>query len=251
MTGLLAGTTVRRDPSWRSFSGLQGGVVVGQLLAAAAITGRAPRAVTAHLLRAVVPDVDAVATATADRTGTTGSVRVELRQEDALCAVAQVLTLDRLPSPVVEAPPGELPRVEDGVPFELPRDLVPIADHTEIRALGPSRPLGGGPEPRLHAWVRIHGEPDPLIRLGALFDALPPSLFAVWRAPVPVPTVELTAHLAAAPPPADAWVRIDQRTTWHDADVAVDDAELRTVEGRLVARVRQTRRLIGAQAESG
>jgi hypothetical protein len=40
-------------------------------------------------------------------------------------------------------------------------------------------------------------------------------------------------------------VRIDQRTTWHDADIAVDDAELRGEDGRLVARVRQTRRLIG------
>ncbi|MGY1619458.1 thioesterase family protein [Geodermatophilus sp. SYSU D00691] len=245
MTAVAA--PLRIGPSWRSFVGIQGGVVVGHLLAAAArSSGRAPRAVAAHLLRSVAADADVDVSAVPDRTGTTGSVRAELRQGGALAAVGQVLTLDRPPSPVVEVPPGPLPAVEDGEPFRLPRELVPIADHTEIRALGTSRPLAGGPEPRLHAWVRIHGEPDPLVRLGVLMDALPPSLFAVWTAPVPVPTVELTAHLTGALPDADEWVRVDQRTTWHDADVAVDDAELRDVAGRLVARVRQTRRLIGA-----
>ncbi|MGY1813812.1 thioesterase family protein [Blastococcus sp. SYSU D00820] len=246
MTIQLTAPPLRMGPSWRSFAGIQGGVVVGRLMAeAAAATGRPPRVVTAHLLRSVAPDVDTVLAALPDRAGTTGSVRVELRQQGALAAVAQVLTLGRPASPVVEAPAGELPAVEDGEPFALPAELVPIAEHTEIRALGTARPLAGGPEPRLHAWVRIHDEPDPLVRLGALLDALPPSLFAIWRAPVPVPTVELTAHLAGEPPAAGEWVRIDQRTTWRDADLAVDDAELRDVAGRLVARVRQTRRLIG------
>ena len=52
-------------------------------------------------------------------------------------------------------------------PFQLPRELVPIADHTGIRALGSSRPLAGGKEPRLHAWVRIDGLSDPLVQLPA------------------------------------------------------------------------------------
>ena len=38
-------------------------------------------------------------------------------------------------------------------------------------------------------------------------------------------------------------MRVDQRTTWFDDDVAVDDVELRAVDGALVARGRQTRRL--------
>ena len=248
-TAFVTGSRVRVDPSWRSFSGIQGGAVVGQLLAAAAASspGR-PRAVTAHLLRAVLPDTDAVVTAVPDRTGTTGSVRAELRQNGAVAAVAQVLTLDRPVSPAGPRASGSLPTLADGVPFQLPRDLVPIADHTEIRALGPGRPLEGGPDPRLHAWVRILDEPDPLVRLGVLLDALPPSLFAVWRAPLPVPTVELTAHLLGEPPAEGEWVRIDQRTTWHDADLAIDDAGLWDVEGLPVATVRQTRRLIGAPA---
>jgi Thioesterase-like superfamily len=245
MTAVAAGTRwlLDLDPSWRSFTGIQGGMVVGQLLAAAAAeAGAPPRAVTAHLLRPVRPGVDAVVTAVADRAGTTGSIRAELVQDGRLAALAQVLTLAR-PLPPGTPSVGLAPA--DGEPFELPRQLVPIAVHTRIRALGPERPLAGGAEPRLHAWVRIDGLSDPVVQLGVLVDALPPSLFAVWTAPRPLPTVELTAHLAGPLPGPGEWVRIDQRTTWHDAELAVDDASVWTVDGAPVAQVRQTRRLIG------
>lgn len=235
-------------PSWRSFSSTQGGLVVGHLLAAAAgLTGAAPRAVTAHLLGGVTADVEALVTADADRTGRTGSVRSELRQDGVLRAVAQVLTSGVEPVPVTETGPlPAAPRVEDGEPFELPRDFVPVGEHTEIRALGAARPLAGGSEPRLHAWVRIRGaELEPLVQLGVLLDALPPSLFAVRTVPAAMPTVELSAHLAGPPPPSGAWVRVDQRTVWADGEVAVDDVELRRTDGSLVARGRQTRRLLG------
>ena len=155
--------------------------MVGHLLEAAAVhAGAAPRAVTAHLLGGVASDVPARVVTTSDRQGRTGSVRSEMWQDGGLRAVAQVLTLARPASPVDEPyPPVGGYRPEDGVPFELPRDYVPIAEHTEIRALGPSRPLAGGPEPRLHAWVRMRGGLAPLVQLGVLLDALPPSLFAV------------------------------------------------------------------------
>ncbi|SDD41268.1 Acyl-CoA thioesterase [Geodermatophilus telluris] len=234
------------DPTWRSFTSTQGGLVVGSLLAAAAAaTGSPPRTVTAHLLAAVVADTEAAVEVVPDRTGTTGSVRATLSQEGRVRAVAQVLTLARPSSPVSEAvPPVPGPTVREGVPFALPRDFVPVAEHTEIRALGTSRPLAGGPEPRLHAWVRVDGGLEPLVQLGVLADALPPALFAVRTTPAVMPTVELTAHLAGPLPASGDWVRVDQRLAWTDADLAVDDAELRTVDGALVARVRQTRRLL-------
>jgi hypothetical protein len=236
------------DPTWRSFTSTQGGLVIGSLLdAAAGLTAATPRVVTAHLLGGVVPDVETVVTAAADRTGRTGSVRSELRQDGVLRAVAQVLTAAGPAAPVTETDPAPAaPGLEDGESFELPRDYVPIAEHTEIRALGASRPMGGGNEPRLHAWVRIRGaELAPLVQLGVLLDALPPSLFAVRTVPAAMPTVELTAHLAGPPPPTGAWVRVDQRTVWADGGLAVDDVELRALDGSLVARGRQTRRLLG------
>jgi acyl-CoA thioesterase len=234
------------DPTWRSFTSIQGGLVVGHLLAAAAdLAGAAPRAVTAHLLGGVAPDVEATASAAADRTGRTGSVRAELHQDGVLRAVAQVLTSAGPASQLREtaaADPG--PGLEDGEPFELPRDFVPFGEHAEIRALGSARPLGGGADPRLQAWVRMRGGLPPLVQLGVLIDALPPSLFAVRTTPAAMPTVELTAHLAATPPDSGAWVRLDQRTVWSDATVAVDDVEVRAVDGSLVALGRQTRRLL-------
>ncbi|MBB3675171.1 acyl-CoA thioesterase domain-containing protein [Modestobacter versicolor] len=251
MTGLLDGRRVLQfEPSWRSFSSIQGGLLVGHLLdAAAGLTGAAPRSVSAHLLGPVRAGAEVGVAAAVDRPGRTASVRSELHQDGGLRAVARTLTVAVPVSPVVTpGPPVAVGRPEDGEPFALPRDLVPIADHTEIRALGADRPLAGGGDPRLCAWVRVNGDLAPLVRLGVLFDALPPSLFAVRTTPLPMATVELTAHLAAAAPgPAD-WVRIDQWTTWHDADVAVDDAELRAEGGALLARVRQTRRVPRPQA---
>ncbi|MGY1723978.1 thioesterase family protein [Blastococcus sp. SYSU DS0533] len=244
-----AGRRLSFDPTWRSFTATQGGLVVGHLLdTAASLAGAPPRAVTAHLLGGVAAGVEAEVSAAADRTGRTGSVRSELRQDGALRAVAQVLTLARPASAGIEhGAPAEQPRVADGVPFELPRAYVPVAEHTEIRALGTSRPLAGGSEPRLHAWVRIRGaELAPLVQLGVLLDALPPSLFAVRTVPAAMPTAELSAHLAGPVPATGAWVRVDQRTVWCDDDVAVDDVELRAEDGSLVALGRQTRRLPAA-----
>ena len=237
--------TVRFEPSWRSFSSVQGGLLVGHLLdTAAELAGAPPRVVRAQLLGPVQAGADATVDASVQRPGRTASVRSALHQDGVLRAVARTLTVAVPASQVVEHGCPVLPdHPEDGEPFALPRDLVPIADHTEIRALGSTRPLAGGEEPRLCAWVRIHGDLAPLVRLGVLFDALPPSLFAVRTTPLPMATVELTAHLAAAPPEPEEWVRIDQWTAWHDDDVAVDDAELRTEDGALLARVRQSRRV--------
>ncbi|WP_409332908.1 thioesterase family protein [Trujillonella humicola] len=223
---------------WCSFAGVQGGLLVGELLDAA---GAAPRSVTAHLLRPVAPGVPVHVTAAPDRSGRTGSVRTTLAQGGRTAAVAQVLTSA---APQAAGPREAVGEPADGAPFALPRELVPVADHLEIRALGRGRPLGGGSEARLVAWVRVLGASTPFTALGVLVDALPPSLFAVWTAPRPLPTVELTAHLAGPAPEPGAWVRIDQRTSWADDEYCVDDAELHAADGTLLTRARQTRRMV-------
>ena len=80
------------------------------------------------------------------------------------------------------------------------------------------------------------------MQLCLLADALPPSAFVVLPEPVGLPTVELTVHLARMPPAAGAWLRLRQRMTWLDDEVAVDDAVMHDERGRLTAVVRQTRR---------
>lgn len=245
------------DPSWRSFTAVQGGVVLGRLLRAArgAVldAGGRPtvvRSATAHFLAAVVPGVGVRPEIRPDRLGSTSSVRAQAWQGDTLRVVAQVLLtapagtdVPTEPLPGLDLPPGFT--TPDGAePMTLPLDFVPFTRHLEFRAVGPGRLLAGGPEPRLTAWIRARDSADlagPLVQLGVLADALPPSLYAVGTVPMILPTVEMTLHLARPVPPVGAWLRVEQWTSWSDTRVCVDDATLHDEAGLLIAHARQTR----------
>ena len=244
------------DASWRSFTAVQGGVIVGNAMGAAldviAAAGTRPplvRASTTHFLAAVVPTVEMTVVVRPDRLGSTSSVRADTEQAGPVKAVTQVLTVAAAGGPraaqEADLPPG-FTGPDDGEPLVQPAEFVPFTSHLDFRAVGTARPLGGGPEPRLTSWVRLRipdDLPDDITQLGVLVDCLPPSLYAVLTAPVIVPTVELTVHVVAAPPARGAWVRVDQWVAWQDGGVCVDDAVLHDEQGRLVARVRQTRGL--------
>lgn len=249
------------DPSWRSFSSVQGGLVVGSLLRAARglvmdRSGRRAvvRTATAHFLEAVTPDEPVTPEVRLNRLGSTSSVHAEAWQGGSLRALAQVLVTtapdsgDDATSVVggVDLPPGFVSPA-DAVPLALPLDFVPFTGHLEFRAVGPHRPLARGPEPRLTAWIRMRdsaGVAGPLVQLGVLADALPPSRYATTTRPAILPTVELTLHLVRSVPPVGAWLRVNQWTSWQDDHVCVDDATLHDEQGRLVARSRQTRRVL-------
>jgi acyl-CoA thioesterase len=256
-----APTVHRWDATWRSFAAVQGGVVVGALLSSALACvqdhgrpGQEVRVRTAatHLLAPVVPDADLEVRSVPERLGATSSIRVEARQAGVLCAVAQVLLSSSPagapaegPVPVPELPADAVgPAVAEEL--VLPVAYVPMSQHLEFRVVGTGRPLAGGSEPRLTVWCRVRasaGVTDPLVALGLVVDALPPSLFAVRTEPAALPTVELTMHLVGPPPPVGAWVRVDQRTAWSDGWSCVDEADLHDEQGRLVATARQSRRL--------
>ncbi|WP_157970812.1 thioesterase family protein [Nakamurella deserti] len=248
------------DPTWRSFSAVQGGVIVGSLLRAArgAVMDRSGRpavvrTATAHFLEAVLPDEPVVPSVRLNRLGSTSSVHAEAWQGDALRALAQVLVTTARdqddPTPVVadaDLPTG-FRTPDDAEPLAVPPDFVPFTRHLDVRAVGAGRPLAGGPEPRLTAWIRPRDRAalaGPLVQLGVVADALPPSLYATRTTPIVLPTVELTLHLVRAVPPVGAWLRVDQWTSWQDAHVCIDDALLHDAQGRLVARTRQTRRVL-------
>jgi len=97
----------------------------------------------------------------------------------------------------------------------------------------------------LRAWIRPRRPiSDPVTRAAVLLDALPPSLFAIWREPVPIPTIELTMHFAPAAPQTP-WSAISQRTVWWNDLYCVDEADLRNEDGTLIAQARQRRRIVG------
>lgn len=246
-------------PSWRSFAAVQGGLVAGHMLqvAADAVAG-SPRTFSTHFLGPVTLGTPVSTEVLPDRTAGTSSYRVELRQAGALVAVAQGLHVrsragaDEAPVQTYPAPgaPADLAAhtgtPSEGQPFAPPVDFVPVSQHLEMRMLDDRRPASGG-EPELNAWIRVRPPSarwSPLVQLCLIADALPPSAFVLLPEPVALPTVELTVHLARTPPAAGAWVRLRQRMTWLDDDVAVDDAVLHDGSGRLVALVRQTRRTV-------
>ena len=246
-------------PSWRSFAAVQGGLVAGYMLQAAAdLVAGSPRTFSTHFLGPVIPGTPVSTEVLPDRTAGTSSYRVEMRQGGTLVAVAQGLQVrarsgpDRAPTQTYRAPgaAADLAAVTGapgvGRPFAPPVDFVPVSQHLEMRMLDDQRPASGG-EPELNAWVRVRPASarwTPLVQLCLLADALPPSAFVLLPEPVALPTVELTVHLARTPPAAGAWLRIRQRMTWLDDEVAVDDAVMHDERGRLTAVVRQTRRTV-------
>jgi len=127
-------------------------------------------------------------------------------------------------------------------------DVVPFARHLDIRPLGNSRPFAGGSDPVLTAWIRlVPATPAHRTTPVVLLDALAPSLYAVLSTPVSIPTVEYTVHLGPDRPLGE-WFLIEQRTTWSTDSFCVDEAELWSREGELVASSRQLRRILALRS---
>jgi hypothetical protein len=122
------------------------------------------------------------------------------------------------------APPA--PPVLDCERFVVPPELVPISAFIDIRPVGANRPYAGCPEPELTAWARLteDDQPPDALRLIVLLDALAPSYAAVLSAPLPIPTVVLTANVGhRATPAASPWVLLHARTRWADTDAWLEE----------------------------
>lgn len=232
----------------RSWAGVHGGVLVGALVdAAAEHAGLLPATVTAHLHAAAHPGTATITTDTVVAGRSLASVGAVLEQDGVRRASA---------SAVLTVPPEAPARHWSGDPdlsaLPAPEDLdrlagmervVPIATHFDIRAVQ-GLPLAGGADPLLVAWIRLLPAPTYREAVAAvLLDALAPSLYAVLTAPIPIPTVEFTIHFTPAQPESE-WFLLRQRTTWSTDAFCVDDAELCTPEGQVVARSRQLRRIL-------
>jgi len=240
------------QPAWSALGGIHGGTVVAVMLNVAAQVGaRRPAIASAHLHAPVVAGPVQLTAETVHTGGSAASVIVSARQEK-LCATALVL----LEGASEHTPAVGMPLLSEGVPsigpeqtgpLRLPVEaLPPFSERIEIRPSGDTRPLGGGERAVLRAWIRPR-EPiaDEVARAAVLLDALAPSLFATWREPRAVPTIELTAHLAPAAPLTE-WSAISQRTVWWNERYCVDEAELCNEDGTLIAQARQRRRVLRA-----
>ncbi|WP_067685989.1 acyl-CoA thioesterase [Nocardia jejuensis] len=241
------------DESWRGWTGPHGGVIAGLLteVAQAAAPDRGSvRAVDVRFLGrpgdgalTFEPIVHAVGR-------TTSVVDVVVRQEAVVVAAGSV-TLGHGAATALAA---RIDMADLGVaepemcaPFEIPREIVPVGAHFDIRPAAGPLPLTGSDEARMCAWVSL--VPETTTDAAALIiiaDALPPAVFPTLSAPVAVPTVTLSVYLhgdLADVPAQPVLVRASNTST--AAGWSVDDIDIRDRSGRLLAQARQTRRVLG------
>lgn len=242
-------STVELDRSWWSWSGPHGGLLAATALDAAqevVAADRVPQVVSAQFLAAAGARPVELAAQVLRAGGSSDVVRVDATA-DGEPVLAVTATLAR-PRPggatygVVDAPPVPPPA---DCPVVPPVDLVPFTSHLEIRRASRG-PLEGGDVAELLAWVRrASGGPEvDAASLVVLVDALAPAVYGIATVPVPVPTIDLTVTLQPEPP-TTGWtlVRITTRTLadgW-----CVDDSDVWSEDGRLLAQARQTRRVLG------
>ncbi|MFJ4465898.1 thioesterase family protein [Streptomyces sp. NPDC089424] len=258
MTGSAAhsaGTTVRIDRSWASWQGAHGGYVAALALAAmrADLAGRtsrpAPfRTLGAHFL-APVDGRPLRFTTHALREGRRTSVSSVTAVQDGDPVLTGSAVFGHGGSgpaytDPTDPPPPALPRPDDCPTLTLPRDLARFAAHLEIRPATDTRPLGGADRAELLAWTRFADRrPLDAQTLVVLADALPPALFALWTAPRPVPTAELTVHFTDAldAGPAEDWVLLRIRTEHAGSGWAIENSCIWSTDAELLALARQAR----------
>ena len=238
----------RIDRSWWSWAGPHGGFVAGLCLNAGLPLlgeGRVPRSLHAVFLEAA-PEGELVLDASLVREGGSSAV-VTVAAGDALRATV-VGGRPRGTSEVAAEPLPDVPGPDACEDTPLPVDFVPFSQHLRFRFATPARPFASGPVPELVAWVRpVHDVPLDHAALVVLVDAMPPAVYAVAASPVAVPTVDLTVSFTDAPP-ATGWVLLRITTRSAAGGWCLDDSEVWDSAGRLLARGRQTRRVLGEWA---
>lgn len=243
--------------AWTGFGGAFGGVLV----AAAARSmnsvvggGRTLRSLHVDLRGAVAPGVLELAPSL-DREGRSvsfASVAAKQAGRERFSASGvfgdPVETDGRTPvdyAPRTRALRPDVRPVDELDPWVLPGS--PALTTIEYRPANDNRPAGNTGEADFHVWMRIIGDDAPVdeARALALLDAPAPGLYATVEQPFPIPTVEFTAHLLPAVHRAPSpWVLARMQTVVAAEGYAVDDCELWSEAGDLIALGRQLRRAI-------
>ena len=233
------------DRTWWSWAGPHGGFVAGLCLNASLPLlgeGRVPRSLHAVFLEPA-GEGELRLDAAAVREG--GSSVVVSVAAGAAVRATVVAGRPRGDSVIPSEPLPDVPGPEECDDTPLPVDFVPFSQHLRFRFTSAARPFAAGPEAQLVAWVRLVDDvPLDHAALVMLVDAMPPAAYAVTATPVAVPTVDLTVSFTDAPP-AGGWVLLRITTRSLAGGWCLDDSEVWDADGRLLARGRQTRRVLG------
>jgi acyl-CoA thioesterase len=252
---------VTLDPAWDAPAGPNGGYLAALVLAAmqAELAGaaRPPRSLTLHFLRPGAPG-EATVHVTREREGRTfSSLSARVVQGDRLLLLALAAFGDEGEGVVEYAAAAPVaPPLDEVRPVEVPVALVPIAAFFEFRPVFGALPFSGAPEAQTGGWLRLREErPLDALLLAVSTDAWWPVPFLRVSAPLPAPTIDLTIHFRAAPPP-DPGTPVLTRFTSRTAHGGFfeEDGELWAPDGTLLAQSRQlalARPLRGPQPARG
>lgn len=266
-------TTSEFDRSWWSWAGPHGGLLAALTLDAAGdvvAADRVPQTVSTQFFTPAGEGEIVLDARVLRAGGSSDVVRVDVFSGETAVLTSTVTlarprsggtTYDAVPAPAAP-PPDECPVVSP------PVELVPFAQHVEIRAASPG-PLQGGDRAELVAWIRWADAGAPVDRaaLVVFLDALAPALYGIATVPVPVPTVDFTATLGGAapsgkptaenpragdPPSGDGsgeggqrWLLVRIATRSAADGWCVDDSDVWSGGGTLLGQARQTRRVLG------
>lgn len=214
-------------------------IVVRALLAE--VADRPLRSLTVHYMRAPVAGeaLVKVGIERAGRSVTFAGARFE--QDGRPFAIAQaVLATDRTGIAVQAPPPPQVqaPDQIDAIPDSS--EAPPFARNFDFRPALGAAPFTGADEALTGGWLRLR-EPRPLdaATLAALCDSWYPAIFATTRAPLAVPTLDLTVHIRAPVPRPHDWVLGLYRTNAARDGFLDEEATLWSREGELLAQSRQ------------
>lgn len=247
-------TALTFDDTWHSWSGVHGGYLAARVAAAATtLTDDQPLRAAHFLFHRPLDSQTAQVMSQVLHSGrSTTVVDAHVRGESAATAAGRFVTgastvgatYDARPSPPAARP-------ESCSSFAFPTELVPFAQHLEVRPVDDARPLSGGAIAKMTAWVRLR--PSSLTgeqALIVLLDALPPALYAATKDPVPIPSVDLSMHFHHRSVEADPaeWHLMMTETMSAANGWCVDDSHIWNSEGLLLGTARQTRRILGNPA---
>ena len=243
------------DRSWWGWSGPHGGVIAALAVHVAAETAPEADVRAVDLRFSGRPgDAELRLTSTVTSAGrSTRMVDVAIAQQGVVFASASV-TMGHLRPPaatdIADVSSDVVPSPENCAPFSIPPEIVPMGHHLDLRPTDGPLPLTGAAEPWMRAWIStVRPMTVDAAYLALLADCLPPAVFPTLTAPVAVPTVAFSMHLAAPPDhPGPAPVLVCTRNTSTSGGWSVDDTTLRDERGRLLASARQSRRVLGWEA---
>jgi acyl-CoA thioesterase len=244
------------DRTWRAWGRAHGGLLLAHLMRHARTCVAHPdvRSLYASFLGPAHDRAMRVSTEVVRQGGSTAVARSVLRQDDAPVVLATALFGAGRAEPVLQRCPAPQAPPPDACPPEYPPvEVVPFVQHLELRMVGAGRPIGGGDDPTLTAWIRMK-EPafDPAEVALILLDSMPPAFYAAATEPVVAPTVDLAAHLTDGLGTADwgDWALIRTRTEQATTSWALESIHLWSPEGVLLAAARQTRRILSSGVRS-